>query len=167
MAKQREDANIKADEPTIGQAMSNAACDVAEALAAKAILVPTFTGRTASAVARTTCAPGDRASWACTSRSNAPDRTMRYRHGAGVTVTGVLSAECTRRRDHEALTASSKSHGPSSQKHQVRSGGRSGPSGASTTVTVVEPTAVSRCAKLSPAAPPPTTTTSDPSPAGC
>jgi pyruvate kinase len=40
------------DEPTIGQAMSNAACDVAEALAAKAILVPTFTGRTASAVAR-------------------------------------------------------------------------------------------------------------------
>ena len=40
------------DEPTIGQAMSNAACDIAEALAAKALLVPTFTGRTASAVAR-------------------------------------------------------------------------------------------------------------------
>ena len=40
------------DEPTIGQAMSNAACDIAEALAAKAILVPTFTGRTAAAVAR-------------------------------------------------------------------------------------------------------------------
>ena len=40
------------DEPTIGQAMSNAACDVAEALSAKAILVPTFSGRTASAVAR-------------------------------------------------------------------------------------------------------------------
>jgi pyruvate kinase len=40
------------EEPTIGQAMSNAACDVAEALGAKAILVPTFTGRTASAVAR-------------------------------------------------------------------------------------------------------------------
>jgi pyruvate kinase len=40
------------DEPTIGQAMSNAACDIAEALAAAAILVPTFTGRTASAVAR-------------------------------------------------------------------------------------------------------------------
>jgi pyruvate kinase len=38
--------------PTIGQAMSNAACDIAEALAARAILVPTFTGRTASAVAR-------------------------------------------------------------------------------------------------------------------
>ena len=40
------------DEPTVGQAMSNAACDIAEALGAKAILVPTFTGRTASAVAR-------------------------------------------------------------------------------------------------------------------
>ncbi len=41
-----------AENPTIGQAMSNAACDLAEALRAKAILVPTFTGRTASAVAR-------------------------------------------------------------------------------------------------------------------
>jgi pyruvate kinase len=40
------------DSPTVGRAMSNAACDLAEALAAKAILVPTFTGRTASAVAR-------------------------------------------------------------------------------------------------------------------
>ena len=40
------------DRPTIGQAMSNAACDVAEALEAKALLVPTFTGKTASAVAR-------------------------------------------------------------------------------------------------------------------
>ena len=40
------------EQPTIGQAMSNAACDIAEALAAKALLVPTFTGRTASAVAR-------------------------------------------------------------------------------------------------------------------
>jgi pyruvate kinase len=40
------------DEPTVGQAMSNAACDIAEALSAAAILVPTFTGRTASAVAR-------------------------------------------------------------------------------------------------------------------
>jgi pyruvate kinase len=40
------------DNPTIGGAMSNAACDLAEALRAKAILVPTFTGRTASAVAR-------------------------------------------------------------------------------------------------------------------
>ncbi len=40
------------DDPTIGQAMSNAACDVAEALSAKAILVPTVTGKTASSVAR-------------------------------------------------------------------------------------------------------------------
>lgn len=40
------------EEPTIGQAMSNASCDIAEALAARAMLVPTSTGRTASAVAR-------------------------------------------------------------------------------------------------------------------
>ncbi|MEO5574965.1 MAG: pyruvate kinase [Gaiellaceae bacterium] len=40
------------EQPTIGQAMSNAACDIAEALEAAALLVPTFTGRTASAVAR-------------------------------------------------------------------------------------------------------------------
>jgi pyruvate kinase len=32
--------------------MSNAACDLAEALGAAAILVPTYTGRTASVVAR-------------------------------------------------------------------------------------------------------------------
>jgi pyruvate kinase len=38
--------------PTIGDAVSNAACDLAEALKATAIIVPTFTGRTASAVAR-------------------------------------------------------------------------------------------------------------------
>jgi pyruvate kinase len=41
-----------AQNPTIGGAMSNAACDVAEALRATAILVPTFSGATASAVAR-------------------------------------------------------------------------------------------------------------------
>ena len=41
-----------AENPTIGTAMSNAACDLAEALRAAAILVPTFTGRTANAVAR-------------------------------------------------------------------------------------------------------------------
>ena len=40
------------EDPTIGRAMSNAACDLAEALGARAMLVPTFTGRTASAVAR-------------------------------------------------------------------------------------------------------------------
>jgi pyruvate kinase len=38
--------------PTIGGAMSNAACDIAEALRAKAILTPTFRGKTASSVAR-------------------------------------------------------------------------------------------------------------------
>jgi pyruvate kinase len=41
-----------AENPGVGRAMSNAACDLAEALGAKAIIVPTFTGRTASAVAR-------------------------------------------------------------------------------------------------------------------
>jgi pyruvate kinase len=41
-----------AEEPTVGQAMSNGACDLAETLQAAAILVPTFSGRTASAVAR-------------------------------------------------------------------------------------------------------------------
>ncbi|HSR26324.1 MAG TPA: pyruvate kinase, partial [Candidatus Eisenbacteria bacterium] len=40
------------DEPTIGQAMSNVACDLAESLGASALLVPTFSGKTASAVAR-------------------------------------------------------------------------------------------------------------------
>ena len=40
------------EQPTTGQAMSNASCDIAEALAARAMLVPTSTGRTASAVAR-------------------------------------------------------------------------------------------------------------------
>jgi pyruvate kinase len=41
-----------ADDPSVGNAMSNAACDLAEALGAGAILVPTFSGRTASMVAR-------------------------------------------------------------------------------------------------------------------
>src|SRR5919197_1010790 len=40
------------EETTVGRAMSNAACDLAETLGARAIIVPTFTGRTASAVAR-------------------------------------------------------------------------------------------------------------------
>jgi pyruvate kinase len=40
------------EEPTIGRAMSNAACDLAEVLGARAIIVPTFSGKTASAVAR-------------------------------------------------------------------------------------------------------------------
>jgi pyruvate kinase len=40
------------EETTVGRAMSSAACDLAETLSASAIIVPTFTGRTASAVAR-------------------------------------------------------------------------------------------------------------------
>jgi pyruvate kinase len=39
-------------DPTVGQAMSNATCDLAETLSARAIVVPTSTGRTASRVAR-------------------------------------------------------------------------------------------------------------------
>ncbi len=38
--------------PTVGEAMSNAACEIADVLGAEAILVPTYSGRTASAVAR-------------------------------------------------------------------------------------------------------------------
>jgi pyruvate kinase len=38
--------------PTVGEALSNAACDIAEVLGAVAILVPTYSGRTASAVSR-------------------------------------------------------------------------------------------------------------------
>ena len=50
----RHELDPNPDEPyaTVGEAMSNAACDIAEALDAAAILVPTYSGRTASAVAR-------------------------------------------------------------------------------------------------------------------
>src|SRR5262245_2447999 len=48
----RHEAPASRDERAIGVAMSNAACDIAEALGARAIVVPTFSGRTASAVAR-------------------------------------------------------------------------------------------------------------------
>jgi pyruvate kinase len=50
----RHELNREGDEPyaTVGDAMSNAACDIAEVLDARAILVPTYSGRTASAVAR-------------------------------------------------------------------------------------------------------------------
>jgi pyruvate kinase len=40
------------EDPTIGRALSNAACDIAETLGAKAIVVPTSSGRTASTIAR-------------------------------------------------------------------------------------------------------------------
>jgi pyruvate kinase len=48
----RHQAPVPSDERAIGVAMSNAACDIAETLGAKAIVVPTFSGRTASSVAR-------------------------------------------------------------------------------------------------------------------
>jgi pyruvate kinase len=48
----RHQAPVPSDERAVGVAMSNAACDIAETLGAKAIVVPTFSGRTASAVAR-------------------------------------------------------------------------------------------------------------------
>jgi pyruvate kinase len=38
--------------PTVRDAVTNAACDIAEVLTASAILVPTYSGRTASGVAR-------------------------------------------------------------------------------------------------------------------
>ena len=38
--------------PTVRDAVTNAACDIAEVLSAKAIVVPTFSGKTASGVAR-------------------------------------------------------------------------------------------------------------------
>ena len=48
----RHQTPVPGDQNAIGVAMSNAACDLAETLGAKAIIVPTFSGRTASAVAR-------------------------------------------------------------------------------------------------------------------
>jgi pyruvate kinase len=48
----RHELPERSDEPTVGQAMSNSACDLAEVVNASALLVPTFSGRTAAAVAR-------------------------------------------------------------------------------------------------------------------
>ncbi len=48
----RHQAPEAGEQTTVGRAMSNAACDLAETIGARAILVPTFTGRTASGVAR-------------------------------------------------------------------------------------------------------------------
>ena len=48
----RHETPEASDNPSIGNAMSNVACDLAEALSAHAILVPTFSGRTASLLAR-------------------------------------------------------------------------------------------------------------------
>jgi pyruvate kinase len=48
----RHQAPEAGEQTTVSRAMSNAACDLAETIGARAILVPTFTGRTASGVAR-------------------------------------------------------------------------------------------------------------------
>jgi pyruvate kinase len=48
----RHQAPEPGEQTTVSRAMSNAACDLAETIGARAILVPTFTGRTASGVAR-------------------------------------------------------------------------------------------------------------------
>ncbi len=50
----RHELSANDNEPpaSVGEALSNAACDIAEVLDARAILVPTYSGRTASAVAR-------------------------------------------------------------------------------------------------------------------
>jgi pyruvate kinase len=48
----RHEAPAPGDARAMGVAVSNAACDLAETLGAKAIIVPTFSGRTASAVSR-------------------------------------------------------------------------------------------------------------------
>ena len=48
----RHETPEASENPSIGNAMSNVACDLAEALSAQAILVPTFSGRTASLIAR-------------------------------------------------------------------------------------------------------------------
>jgi pyruvate kinase len=48
----RHQAPEPGEQTTVARAMSNAACDLAETIGARAILVPTFTGSTASRVAR-------------------------------------------------------------------------------------------------------------------
>jgi pyruvate kinase len=45
-------ATAEQPHPTVRDAITNAACDIAEVLSARAILVPTYSGRTASGVAR-------------------------------------------------------------------------------------------------------------------
>ncbi|HEY3921518.1 MAG TPA: pyruvate kinase [Gaiellaceae bacterium] len=52
MTYRHQSLSLMGGQRAIGQAMSSAACDVADALGAKAIVVPTFSGRTASTVAR-------------------------------------------------------------------------------------------------------------------
>ena len=80
------------EEPTVGRAMSNAACDLAEALGAKAILVPTFTGRTAS---------GSRASSPAQAGRRAHPRPTSLQHMA--IEWGVTPLEIPEVTDVEAL----------------------------------------------------------------
>ena len=82
--------------PTVGEAMSNAACDIAEVLGAVAIVVPTFTGRTASAVAR--------------HRPRRPVIAVTHRKHAAQQLAiewGVVPAEVEECRDVEHLLARS------------------------------------------------------------
>ena len=65
------------EEPTVGRAMSNAACDLAEALGAQAILVPTFTGRTASA-RRAAAARAGRSSASRTTRRRVQQMALEW-----------------------------------------------------------------------------------------
>ena len=92
----RHELNRDSEDPfaTVGNAMSNAACDIAEALDATAILVPTFSGRTASAVAR--------------HRPTRPVIAVTHKHHAAQQLAiewGVVPAEIEECRDVEHLWA--------------------------------------------------------------
>ena len=88
----RHELPAAGDEPTVGEAISNAACDIAESLHAVALVVPTFTGGAASAVARLRPRRPDRrdhprrargaAAGARVGRGVAPHRRLRQRRAA-------------------------------------------------------------------------------------
>jgi pyruvate kinase len=92
----RHELTSDPDEPysTVGEAMSNAACDIAEILDATAILVPTYSGRTASSVAR--------------HRPRRPVIAVTHKHHAAQQLAiewGVVPAEIDECRDVEELWA--------------------------------------------------------------
>jgi pyruvate kinase len=92
----RHELTSDPDEPYsgVGEAMSNAACDIAEALDATAILVPTYSGRTASSVAR--------------HRPRRPVIAATHKHHAAQQLAiewGVVPAEIEECRDVEELWA--------------------------------------------------------------
>jgi pyruvate kinase len=92
----RHELTSDADEPysSVGEAMSNAACDIAEVLDATAILVPTYSGRTASSVAR--------------HRPRRPVIAATHKHHAAQQLAiewGVVPAEIDECRDVEELWA--------------------------------------------------------------